>query len=167
MKEENLDEYDKLMLNLIDERINYRQAWLNSFRDRAGNMIQIDLLFIGIITALTTFMIQAHIKFSLPLATYISMGVIFPTISIILSLAIMVPVQVNMVDVVKFDTKYKDELLEVQIGTYIETSLKFIEQNAKSNLPRLLGASIGCFLAGLLGIIFIAVSLVLSNVILA
>ena len=161
---QEVDEYDKLIFKLIDQRFDYRRSWLSSFRDRASNLIQINLLFLGIVITITTFMIQAKIPFNLTLAYYILIAVIFPIASIVSSVIIMMPIPTDIVDVIKFDAKYKDVPLQDQIGAYIQTSLDFIEKNSKSKIPYVLAASIAFFLVGLIGMIFIAFHLVLPYV---
>ncbi len=163
MSERETDEYDKLILSLIDQRINYRQNWLSSFRDRASNLIQINLLFMGIIVTISTFIIGAKITFSSLLVIAVLSSIVFALISIIFSLGVLAPVPNDMVDLSKFDEIYRDENIQDQLGAYIQTSLDAIRDNSKSRMPTVFNISMLFFVLSVADIVIIAFQLILLN----
>jgi hypothetical protein len=133
--ENAIGEYDKLVIDLVKDRIEQTLTKDNNIRDRAINFTQINLVLMGIVTVIITIMVQYKIPLNPDRLISVSAVMVLATLSVFFCLIVIWPSKLSSFDIFKFDKRHHSDKLLYQIGTYIKTVESTIT-NMESNYDR-------------------------------
>jgi hypothetical protein len=125
-------EYERVVLELAERRFDEESARGRTLRDRASNLIQIDLVVLGVFTAVVMDSIANHIALAPYQESLSGLGVVLPLVSILFSISVLWPARRTVFDIVTFDERHREEPEAEKFDVLIGTLLDAINKDSTS-----------------------------------
>jgi hypothetical protein len=125
-------EYERVVLELAERRFDEESTRGRTLRDRASNLIQIDLVVLGVFTAIVMDAIVNHITLAWYQQSLSWVGIAFPLASVLISMWVLWPSRRTVFDIVTFDERHHDEADEEKFDVLIGTLLDAIKKDSTS-----------------------------------
>jgi len=123
----DITEYDKTVLRLAEQRIEHELSRSKTARDRASNLIQINLVVLGVFTSIMLGIIGKPINFTAEQTYLVLFGISFLSLSMFLSLITIWPSKGLVFDIVSFDKKHYGKETSEKFDILVKTLFKIID----------------------------------------